>query len=143
MRWHCRVSHVAAHTKLLSIFTEDLLQRPMVEIEKMLTFIGGTYDRHALIADDAMLGQLLRREFNDSIFAASRDYDREVAQAAMRGIETELNATKFLTKWPCPSFRGLEQDYSRVSLSMKANELSANCSDPFVTCSVHYDQNGG
>lgn len=114
----------------------------MVEIEKMLTFIGGSYDRHALIADDSMLGISLLQEFNDSTCLSSRLYDQNVIESAVRGIGAELNSTKFLTKWPCPSFRSLEQD-RKISLPMKAVDLAANCSDPFVTCSVHYDQNGG
>ena len=132
---------MAAHTKILTVFTDDLLARPMVEIEKMLTFIGTFYDRHALISDDSKLFSLLNTEIGvtddiSKIIRSKRDI-------ALNAIELELNTTKYLTRWPCLSFRSLENDYKNEVLMMKASDVSANCSDPFVTCSVPYDQNGG
>lgn len=40
MRWQCRLSHVAAHTRMLTVFTEDIMLRPHIEFEKMLSFVG-------------------------------------------------------------------------------------------------------
>lgn len=113
----------------------------MVEIEKMLTFIGTFYDRHALISDDPKLMQQLRGELvNMPDLAQLSNSKRGIAAHA---IETELNTTKYLTKWPCLSFRSLAQDYKNEKLLMQPSDVSANCSNPYVTCSVPYDQNGG
>lgn len=40
VRWQCRLSHVAAHTRMLTVFTEDIMLRPHIEFEKMLSFVG-------------------------------------------------------------------------------------------------------
>ena len=40
IRWQCRLSHVAAHTRMLTVFLEDMHTRPVIEIEKMISFIG-------------------------------------------------------------------------------------------------------
>ena len=40
VRWQCRLSHVAAHTRMLTVFAEDILARPSIEFEKMMSFVG-------------------------------------------------------------------------------------------------------
>ena len=76
VRWHCRLSHVAAHTRMLTgtselfifdeiyffacclliistgvVFVEDLLSQPVVEVEKIVSFIGYKVDRPAIVAE--------------------------------------------------------------------------------------------
>jgi hypothetical protein len=71
-------------------------------------------------------------------------------------ITNEIMNTDGLTRWPCESFRKikpygkvetleLRSTYSQVKerLRMSSSMLAANCSCPFVTCSVSYDTAGG
>lgn len=71
-------------------------------------------------------------------------------------ITNEIMNTEGLTRWPCESFRKikpygktetmeLRSKYSLVKdrLKMSSSMLAANCSCPFVTCSVSYDTAGG
>ena len=65
MRWHCRLSHVAAHTSMLSVFLDDLLSRSPAEIEKILTFVGSKVGRsELLIASNYDKFAALRAELN-------------------------------------------------------------------------------
>ena len=38
VRWHCRLNHVAAHTAMLSVFIEDLVARPVVELQNFFLY---------------------------------------------------------------------------------------------------------
>jgi hypothetical protein len=71
-------------------------------------------------------------------------------------ITNEIMNTNGLTRWPCESFRKikpygkaetleLRSTYAQVKdrLRMSSPMLAANCSCPFVTCSVSYDTAGG
>ena len=71
-------------------------------------------------------------------------------------ISNEIINTDGLTRWPCESFRKvkpygkvetseLRSKYALVKdrLRMSPSMLAANCSSPFVTCSVSYDTAGG
>ena len=42
VRWHCRLSHVAAHTRMLTVFTDDLVLRPLVELQRMVYLLRET-----------------------------------------------------------------------------------------------------
>lgn len=143
VRWHCRVSHVAAHTKLLTIFIEDLLELPIVEVEKMLSFVGVKVSR----ADIYPVLNKLWPTFLEEIKHVSSDHNRyqdKQYEAISYGIGLELNSTKDLTRWPCPSFRLLIKEVKDESFYMIPSQvLAVNCSDSYVTCEVHYDQNGG
>jgi len=55
-------------------------------------------------------------------------------------IDNEMKISKELTKWPCKSFKELEKD-TTVVLPIRYYELSADCSDKNVVCSVQYDKN--
>jgi hypothetical protein len=56
VRWQCRLSHVAAHTRMLTVFTEDIILRPNIEFEKMLSFVGLRLTQKVL---DAVLAEFL------------------------------------------------------------------------------------
>lgn len=71
-------------------------------------------------------------------------------------ITNEIMNTDGLTRWPCESFRKikpygkaetleLRSKYAIVKerLRMSPSMLAANCSCPFVTCSVSFDTAGG
>lgn len=181
VRWHCRVSHVAAHTKVLTIFVEDLLARPVVELEKILTFIGVKYSRPALSVASSSFSERLVKHLSGGISKYSvqklessgtplvqlsdgsstgasgsttvlYEIPREYVFHMLEALESELHHSNGLTKWPCASLRDLgssagpkQQSVSRSTLALfvPPEILAANCSDPFVRCSVVFDNSGG
>ena len=72
----------------------------------------------------------------------------ELKQVAMDAVQSELTASDGLSRWPCASFLDLEQSQqSQQSLESttvlphsRYFELAADCSDPFVKCSVLFDK---
>jgi hypothetical protein len=58
-------------------------------------------------------------------------------------IYTFIRKSQYIAnfRWPCGSFRDFLK--SGVALPIPAHELAANCSAPFVTCTVKYDLKGG
>jgi hypothetical protein len=174
VRWHCRVSHVAAHTKVLTIFVEDLLARPVVELEKILTFVGVKYSRPTLSAASLGFSERLQQVLSGGIpkYSAQQSFPGtsfvqisdgtstetaknynipvEYISPMLDALENELEHSNGLTKWPCASFRDLDgprqQRFvspSTLALFLPSDMLAANCSDPFVRCSVPFDSNGG
>lgn len=129
-RWHCRLSHVAAHTKMLSVFLEDVYVKPAVELERIITFIGVPLQRADLLAAVAEM-QLQTFKKDDE------DVPEHLRAAGLRVLREEMLATKGLTDWPCKPFRELEGKGGRLQLHTR--DLAANCSDPFVKCTVGFD----
>ena len=140
-RWHCRLSHVAAHTKMLTVMTEDLLNRPMIEIDKILTFIGYKVGRRELL--DAFAEYKL--ELQKEITSPTRDdILPSFIESGINALKNELESTDELQKWPCKSFRELDKMIKRGEpLPIKSDRLAANCTSSYVTCSVPMDQRGG
>ena len=130
---------------MLTIFLDDLLERPAVEFHKMLTFIDGKFSREDMISAiekhktslDSDIGRLLYMSIENQL-----NIPIDLIKIATETFQSEFDKTSYLTKWPCPSFRELENN-KVAKLVQAASVLSANCSDPFVTCSVRFDQNGG
>ena len=143
-RWHCRLSHVAAHTKMLTIFVEDLVVRPAVELEKVLTFIGFKAYRPDVFATVKDLTAELTQELHlppTGVSSVPFLMSPDLVDAATVALEDELTSTEMLTKWPCRSFR--EVDRLKQKLLLSAPFLAPNCSAMYVTCSVPMDSQGG
>eukprot|EP01036_Dinobryon_divergens_P027168 gene27168-35893_t len=139
MRWHCRLNHVAAHTAMLTVFTTDFARRPVVELEKILTFLGVKASREDLLSvvqsnSEALQAIFSREKSQSSVLSPSQAAD--IANT----IESEMRASKDLTRWPCKSFRELEK---KLLLPIPSSNLAANCTGNYVTCSVQYDFQGG
>lgn len=154
MRWHCRLNHVAAHTSMLTIFTEDLVSRPSFELEKILSFIGFKLSRAevAAIAESAsqraaLLNVLTQTASADAGLSDPQSLLRipaDLYDTATSSIQTEMQASKELTKWPCQMFRPLHKGESAPwKLPLSSPNLAANCTGKFVKCSVKFDQLGG
>lgn len=165
---------------------EDVLDRPALELEMMLTFIGFKFSRPALLAaipdfvaalrnslafstadipPSLHSGLLSTSDFNpvgtghpfSKLSLVAGEHLRVVTSA----ISNELLSTDGLSRWPCESFRkikpfsaadgrgkgrgkrSISADQTVVPLSMSPAMLAANCSSPFVVCSVGFDRAGG
>ena len=136
VRWHCRLSHVAAHTKMLTVFETDLRERPRVELEKIISFIGGSIksrDKGSVIAHV--------NKFRDRIMQASVAWEtipEAYANAGKRAIVDEMTSTQELSAWPCKLFKGLDKN-----LPFRGELFTPNCSEKFVKCTIHYDLSVG
>lgn len=78
----------------------------------------------------------LQKQWNAMSYS---DLPSSLADIATITITNEMDISAGLSKWPCNSFLDLEKSYGALPHS-RYFELSADCSDPFVKCSVPYDQ---
>lgn len=140
VRWHCRLSHVAAHTRMLTVFLTDVTSRPRVELERMVSFVGGEFSlartagaasRDSLI--EALLAELGREATDD--LQTIPEYLLEAGVAAVR---EELDATQELSAWPCRRLSELD-----AALPLAPALLAPNCSAPSVRCTIPLDKRGG
>mmetsp|Transcript_1612 Transcript_1612/g.3025 ORF Transcript_1612/g.3025 Transcript_1612/m.3025 type:complete len:350 (+) Transcript_1612:123-1172(+) len=148
VRWHCRLSHVAAHTKMLTIFIDDVIRRPYYELEKIITFAGIKMpDRQRVIKAGKTLRKILKSNRYDqfaNVSAIKQSIGMSPFEVALDALEEELVGTGYLSKWPCRSFRNIhKQGNINIKLPVAADVLAANCSDKRVTCSVGFDRKGG
>jgi len=144
--WHCRLSHVAAHTRMLTVFIDQLYARPLAELEKLLTYIGLEFDRQQLVTASQrfkeQLGIFLHRPDIDktqTTTATTSILSPTMYQVGLKAVREELESTHSLTDWPCKSFKHFEDP----TIPMHTADLAANCSAPYVTCSVRFDTRGG
>jgi len=155
VRWQCRLSHVAAHTKMLTVFMDDVILRPVIELDKILSFVGIRAARSDLVEASNAFGRQLQADldmhgvdYNPTSHAVIEHLDvlpQHLVETALASLESEMTTTDTLAKWPCKSFRELEKKLpnSPLSLPIPAKELAADCGSPKVVCSVPYDQRGG
>lgn len=175
MRWHCRLSHVAAHTALLTgnlhfyftpflndftsrdlscaVYTDQLIAKPVTELEKMLTFAGHKPDRESLLGAIKEHMPVLAAEWDDlAVIRASfgnishlvtgtittADLDA-IFSKAVAALQKEMVESQNLTKWPCKSFRDFKDKTVIEQLPLPVKSLAADCAAPHVKCSVRYD----
>lgn len=140
MRWHCRLNHVAAHSAMLTVFTEDLLLRPEVELQRMASFIG------IKVREDDVRGAIARTIRSlpspSGPPPAAPPVLMNWQRIAADTIRDELVLSRNLSTWPCKSFKDLESKQHKGEVLLPHRRyymLSPNCSAPFVKCSVQYD----
>jgi len=149
VRWQCRLSHVAAHTKMLTVFLDDIITRPAIELDKMLSFIGIRAARSDLVDAFNFYGKTLQVELglpaadNVDSLAHLDALPPSLIDSALAALESEVSSTDTLAKWPCKSFRDLEKSEAGKQLPIPSAMLAADCSNPKVVCSVGFDQRGG
>jgi len=177
MRWHCRLSHVAAHTALLTgiratfrsaffhslntfpcahlatlstVYADQLIAKPVTELEKMLTFAGHKPNRDSLLGAIKAHMPTLAAEWDDlatirshfanltSATGAVVDVDA-IYKKAVAAVQKEMVESQNLTKWPCKSFRDFKDKSVVEQLPLPVKSLAADCSAKNVKCSVRYD----
>lgn len=132
-----------------TVYADQLLAKPVTELEKMVTFAGYKPNRDGLLhAVDTYL-PTLRAEWNDVSFmqglhesvrskytAAALD---ALIEKAIYEVHKEMAETQNLTKWPCRSFRDFKDKSMAERLPMPVKALAADCAAKHVKCSVRYD----
>lgn len=151
VRWHCRLSHVAAHTRMLSVFVDDLVRRPVTQIYNILSFIGFRANRADILEAIATSHETALRGLGAGRLAVDTDaveypFDNNLVNTAVDAFIDELQTTDGLQKWPCQPLQRLDEqagDTESRGLPLKASSLAANCSGQYVVCTVPIDKRGG
>jgi len=103
VRWHCRLSHVAAHTRTLTVHMDALLASPALELDRIITFIvgknGGKYPRERMLATAPALALHLSAAFAKEGAGAGAGVPSHLQQAGEVAMSNEYDATNGLTKW--------------------------------------------
>jgi len=141
VRWHCRLSHVAAHTMMLTIFADDLVTKPMIELEKILSFSGVKFSRDDLRkAINTHLNELIEEiDYIPNTYSSYQLIPPKLMKIGVDTLRNELDTTKLLTKWPCHSFNSIS---NKDKLLFAPSVLAPNCSGLHVVCSVPVDIRG-
>jgi len=149
IRWHCRLSHVAAHTRMLTVYADDLAIRPVPEIYQILSFVGYRGNRGDILdAVKAMHAQVIQElgvaQLSTQGTLVQHEVDASLSEAGVKAITEEMSHTDGLQKWPCQTFNHLvSTSKESARLPLKAATLAANCSGEYVICSVPVDKRGG
>ena len=165
VRYHCRVSHLAAHTAVLSLDMSTLAQVPYVASEGLLRFLNITAIEHGEMEDPDMevkedshdVGKFFEREQdiiamsnNFESFAASlltwieQHEEVSVKEELDLVLKEELTKSTNFSKWPCESLWTTGDGPNGLDLSpfgrRLAQSLAPDCDAPFTACSVKKDR---
>jgi hypothetical protein len=167
VRWHCRLSHVAAHTAVETVFLspEALQLYPEAIIQNVTNFIFQNPQDRIYIAKNAPIviperERLKLSEHIRNIELYSSEYLQE-SESDCRDFEKsfhcilrdELDSTNQLQDWPC---RSLWENIPRHQMSITndtvshnnlqdlllfqmASRLGPTCQAEFVNCTVRED----
>lgn len=159
MRYHCRLSKVAAHTAVLSINLDDFMDNYEEVTQRMFDFLKYSQedsnnnledeqgdmmmDGGGMMGDVNMLSSELTfvKQILTRIQATSHVNVLEILDKVL--LE-EMKKTKNLTTWPCESFWTVGEPGEQTKLSLFATQIarsfSPNCTAPFTNCWVKRDQ---
>jgi len=158
LRWHCRLSHVAAHTAELTLTLDNIIKHPTDTLETILTFVwrqdweweGHNHNENKIEerelypkiwngaaedfveSEDGSLQPLLNQLsllLQDSILSSSSADATMFGDVMQQSFANEMTKSKDLTSWPCPSFWDGVHNLDSGAAYKIANEMTPNCSD--------------
>jgi hypothetical protein len=161
MRWQCRLSHVSAHTSMISVSLNDVLKDPISTLQQIIQFVfsnnweweGGNTQvwkdidakKEASEFVDWETTRIVENESKQLLNKISLvqeqvenalDTKGELAAAVQDGFKEEMELSEDMSHWPCPSFwAGVEQ--------LKMNSaLVPDCRDdhPWIKCTINRDK---
>jgi len=164
VRWHCRLSHVSAHTSLLTVPVRDVITNLTGSISKILKFIdedlvapiqqfGGNSSEY----EENVRAILKLKASSVKVFENSVMEVKEKSVAALlfssafqmgggedpldAALGDELKMSNNLKDWPCKSFWDVENSTREGSTPFLLGEkLLPDCINSFVKCSIRKDQ---
>jgi hypothetical protein len=148
VRWHCRVSHVAAHTAVLTVSLEDLLDDPWEEEYQIRSFLSLSAEQaEEHVDEDELAGSmdeivhrstlLLMKLDQFKLNHANGKHSTKMEDMLDAIVNDELKSTNNLDAWPCTSFWKFNDI---TSISRKTAALFApNCTAPYTKCFVPRD----
>ena len=158
LRWHCRLSHVAAHTAELTLTLDNIIKHPTDALETILTFVwrqdweweGHNHYQNKreerelypkiwkgaaegfVASEDGSLQPLLNQLsllLQDGALSSSSSETIMFGDAMQQSFASEMTKSKDLTSWPCPSFWDGVDNLDFGAAYKIANEMTPNCSD--------------
>lgn len=148
IRFHCRISHVAAHTAVFHVNASSYSLEQVMDIVEKVT-LNPQHDHSLEQHNDSMakvksyLTDVLSSSFiednkkewgNDMVLTRSNMIDLE------QTLQEELDTTNGLKKWPCKSFWDIQDIEMDETLRKMASKLSPDCNAPYTTCVVARDK---
>lgn len=156
LRFHCRLSHVAAHTATLSIPFMDLLDDPMEITKTIQSFLAPGDNLQGKAVDDDTITESIADDDQAGLFDSEESYGTQMLSyvQSISGVNVddvldkvlmeEMKKTNNMTQWPCPSFWAAGDEPEPLKLSpivqRLAKALSPDCSAPFTSCFVARDK---
>ena len=157
VRWHCRLSHVAAHTSLMTITLEQLMSDPWGQeyfVAQFLNFQPKEFlmQQHLMmeqhIDEDALeesLEQILLYE-NDLLLQIEKaeKLPDQIEHLLDEVVNQELELTHSLKDWPCLSFWNAGDQSNPTEMNaiakLNAQDFAPNCDGEFSSCFVAQDK---
>ena len=161
IRYHCRLNHISAHTAEWTVGLDDLASLEMDDVEEFVDWVEGYLDLEQPedLEDNSLFFNKFDEENNvDNLYdqgaALLSLLQTKMAQISPQPIDMmkelddvlldEMRISKNLTAWPCESFWTVGEPNNRLQISPPiqriAQQLSPDCSDPFVNCFVKKDK---
>jgi hypothetical protein len=166
LRYHCRISHLAAHTAVLTLEMDLLASAPYVASEGVLNFLNITAVQHGEREDEDVdaqedsddLGKYYTTREQDVLamsshvqaFASSlltwieRHEQVNIQEQLQDVLEEELLLSKNFTKWPCGSMWTTGDGPHGTDLSpfarRLAQSLAPDCNGKYTSCPVKGDR---
>jgi len=151
IRWHNRLSHVAAHTSLLTVSLDDLLDDPFGVEDKICNFLsvekvvsGGSHiDEEELIGSVQPIIDLNNRLLTEIGHASG--LEKAIEDVFEVVMKEEFHRSKNLSAWPCQSFWSVEDDPNPTKnlspvIKKLAKRMSPNCNAEYTKCTVEKDR---
>jgi hypothetical protein len=165
IRFHCRLSHVSAHTALWTIPSHQLTDTTMTDlVSQIQSFLGLaphqeeeedyneglTKSITTTISDMAAqfriildAGTSLLTNLQTLSSPAARNMD-DLYHVLDQVLWDDMNRSQNLTAWPCESFWTVGDENAPLELSPITKRIAAaispNCSAPFTSCFVKRDK---
>lgn len=154
MRFHCRLSHVAAHTASLTMDRATLVNATQLALtlrdymapptHKANVGGGGDDEDDNVATDDDEFRVWFQQESVGAsvLTRLSEDVAGSDLLALLGGVmQAEMARTQDMSVWPCPSFWDAPTPLQLSPITRElAKALSPDCSDPYVKCFVKKDK---
>ena len=153
IRYHCRLSHVAAHTSMWSLDLEELVGLSPEDLESEIrAFLELEEEENPALDEEQRLSS---EEIEHLFFSMSSSASAILTHAQTTTKDDilktfddvlldELRISKNLTSWPCESFWTVGDPSDNPqnlspSITKIAEAISPNCTAPFTSCFVKRD----
>jgi hypothetical protein len=150
IRYHCRLSHVAAHTSLWTLTSKELSESPLqglvIQIQQFLGLQGEVdlEGKKELLLQQASQFRKMTLEGYNLLNSFTNSTKTDTRMTLNNVLLEELKISNSLTAWPCQSFWTVGDAPNREELSplvkQIAEALSPDCEAPFTSCFVKRDK---
>ena len=165
IRWHCRLSHVSAHTALMTVSLQNILDQPEETMKKLVSFVldGNSNSQNGISevlkvesipsSDLKTMREALNFVHNQvyTHFPYHGDISRgkdtvsldDVLKRLNSILGVELSETNNLNDWPCRSFWDVTHNDVTSNkmgpIKAIAESLAPNCTAEYTKCTVRKD----